>query len=128
AQPTPAARAPHETPAPARADIDTPGRCFYFERTLAFMNRRGEVPVIVLNPVCPSVLAELNKYGYPGRRATLEKVAELHKRFRFVFVDCQDIRRWGGTTSDWTNATHVNRANMRRMLRYIVAHSEGALR
>ena len=121
-------RTHHETLAQARTDLDQPGRFFYFDRALAFMNRRGEVPVIVLNPVYPSVLAELNKYGYPGRRATLEKVAELHKRFRFVFVDCQDIRKWGGTTSDWTNATHVNRANMRRELRYIVAHSEGALR
>ena len=105
-----------------------PKRFVWFERAIRWMNERGERPVIVLNPIYPSVLAELNKYGYPGRRATLEKVAELHKRFRFVFVDCQDIRRWGGTTSDWTNATHVNRANMRRMLRYIVAHSEGGLR
>ena len=74
------------------------------------------------------MLAEHEKRGYPWRRATLEKVAQLHKRFRFVIVDCQDIRKWGGTARDWSNATHVNRANMRRMLRYIVAHSDGALR
>jgi predicted MFS family arabinose efflux permease len=35
---------------------------------------------------------------------------------------------WGGNASDWTNAKHVDRLNMRRMLRYIVAHSDGALR
>jgi hypothetical protein len=92
------------------------------------MNKRGEVPVIVLNPVYPSVFAELNKYGYAGRKASLEKIAELHKRFKFVFVDAQDIRTWGGTASDWSNATHVNRTNMRRLLRYVVAHSAGALR
>jgi hypothetical protein len=92
------------------------------------MNKRGEVPVIVLNPVYPTVLAQLDKYGYAGRRATLEKVAQLHKRFRFVFVNCQDIRTWGGNDYDWTNATHVNRSNMRLMLRYVVAHSDGALR
>src|SRR5262249_35255772 len=118
----------HETLAQARADLAEPGRFFYFEQALAFMNNRGEVPVIVLNPVYPSVLATLNRYGYAGRRATLEKVAELHKRFQFVFVDAQDIRTWGGNAYDWNNATHVNRANMRRMLRYIVAHSDGALR
>ena len=122
------ARAHRPTLAQARADINAPGRFFYFDRMLEFMNRRGEVPVIVLNPVYPSVLAELDKNGYPGRRATLEKVAQLHKRFRFVLVDCQDIRKWGGTAGDWSNATHVNRANMRRMLRYVVAHSHGALR
>ena len=28
--------------------------------------------------------------------ATLEMVARLHRRFRFVFVDAEDIRTWGG--------------------------------
>ena len=116
------------TLAQARAEIDAPGRYSYFNRLLEFMNRRGEVPVIVLNPVYPSVHAELSKQGDPMHRATLEKVAQLHRHFKFVFVDCQDIHKWGGTLRDWENATHVNRANMRRMLRYIVAHSDGALR
>jgi hypothetical protein len=118
----------HATLAKARADLAVASRFFYFERALAFMNARGEEPVIVLNPVYPTVLAELEKYGYAGRRATLEKVAQLHKRYRFVFVDAQDIRTWGGNDYDWTNATHVNRANMRRLLRYVVARSDGALR
>ena len=118
----------HETLAQARADLAEPGRFYYFERALRFMNRRGEVPVIVLNPVYPSVFRELLRFGYAGRRASLEKIAELHRHYRFVFVDCQDIHEWGGTDYDWSNATHVNRANMRRMLRYIVAHSDGALR
>jgi hypothetical protein len=121
-------RTHHETLAQARKDLADPVRFFYFERALQFMNRRGEVPVIVLNPVYPTVLAELDKYGYASRQATLEKVAELHKRFKFVFVDCQDIRTWGGNDYDWTNATHINRVNMRRLLRYVVAHSGGALR
>jgi hypothetical protein len=123
-----AVRAHHQTLAQARADLAQPNRFYYFERALQFMNRRGEVPVIVLNPVYPSVFRELLKYGYNGRRASLEMVAKLHERYRFVFVDCQDIRKWGGTDYDWSNATHVDRANMRRMLRYVVAHSGGALR
>jgi hypothetical protein len=121
-------RAHHETIAQARIDLHAPGRFFYFTRALAFMNGRGEVPVIVLNPVYPSVLATLNRYGFAGRRATLEMVAELRRRYRFVFVDAEDIRQWGGNGRDWTNATHINRANMRRLLRYVVAHSDGALR
>ena len=114
--------------AQARTDIATPGRFFYFDRALQFMNSRGEVPVIVLNPIYPSIFAAERRAGFPARRATLEKLAELHKRYRFVVVDCENIRKWGGTASDWSNATHVNRTNMRRMLRYIVAHSQGALR
>jgi len=121
-------RAHHETLAQARADLAQPGRFFYFERALAFMNSRGEVPVLVLNPVYPSVLATLNRYGFAGRRATLEMVAKLHRRFRFVFVDAEDIRMWGGNARDWSNATHINRGNMRTLLRYVVAHSDGALR
>jgi hypothetical protein len=123
-----AVRTGHETLAQARRDLAQPGRFVYFERTLRFMNSRGEVPVIVLNPIYPTVLAALERYGFAGRRATFEKIAQLHRRFRFVVVDCEDIRKWGGTSTDWANATHVNRANMRRELRYIVAHSAGALR
>jgi hypothetical protein len=123
-----AMRADRTTLAEARASIATPGRFFYFDRALEFMNRRGEVPVIVLNPLYPSVFAEARRQGFPWRRATLEKFAELHKRYRFVLVDCEDIRKWGGTATDWSNPTHVNRSNMRRMLRYIVAHSDGDLR
>jgi hypothetical protein len=123
-----AMRANRVTLAEARASIATPDRFFYFDRALAFMNKRGEVPVIVLNPIYPSVYAEARRQGFPWRRATLEKFAQLRKHYRFVLVDCEDIREWGGTATDWSNPTHVNRSNMRRMLRYIVAHSDGELR
>lgn len=121
-------RAHRETLRQARQDLATPGRFAYLDRMLAFMNRRGEVPVIVLNPLYPSVLAAEERYGFPAHRATMDKLAQLHKRFRFVLVDCEDIRTWHGTRSDWSNASHVSRPNMRRELRYIVAHSDGVLR
>ena len=121
-------RAHRETLAEARAAIDVPGRLSYLDRMLAFMNARGEVPVIVLNPIYPSVFAAQEKKGFPAYRATLWKLRQLRRRFRFVVVDCEDSRRWGGNPHDWSNATHVNRKNMRRELRYIVAHSRGALR
>jgi hypothetical protein len=112
----------------ARQDLSLPGRFAYLDRMLAFMNQRGEVPVIVLNPLYPSVLAAEEKNGFPTHRATMEKLAQLHKRFRFVVVNCEDMRKWHGTKRDWSNASHVNRANMRRELHYIVAHSDGVLR
>jgi hypothetical protein len=121
-------KAHRETLAQARNDLADPRRFSYLERMLAFMNHRGEVPVIVLNPIYPSVLAAQEADGFPARRATLEKIAQLHERFRFVLVDCEDSRRWGGTPWGWSNATHVNRPNMRRELRYIVDHSRGVLR
>ena len=112
---------------PVSRPVD-PERYEYFERTLAFMNEHGSRPVIVLNPIYPTVLAELEKYGFPERRAGLAYLRLLHRRYDFVVVDCQNIHSWGGSATDWTNAKHVNRRNMRRMLRYIAAHSQGALR
>jgi hypothetical protein len=106
-----------------------PGRFVYFEKALAFMNGHGSTPVVVLNPVHPAVLAELRKYGWEERMAAaLADLRDLRERHRFVVVDAQDISKWHGTRIDWTNANHVNRLNMRRMLKYIVARSRGALR
>ncbi|MFL5959707.1 MAG: hypothetical protein ACJ75G_05500 [Gaiellaceae bacterium] len=121
-------RANRETVRQARQELAIPGRFAYLDRMLAFMNQRGEVPVIVLNPLYPSVLAAEEKNGFPAHRATMEKLAQLDKRFRFVVVNCEDMRKWHGTKRDWSNASHVNRANMRRELRYIVARSDGVLR
>jgi hypothetical protein len=112
---------------PPVAPAPDPGRFQLFEHVLAYMNARGERPVIVFNPVYPAIWAELEKYGAPLSTSSLDYLQGLRSRYDFVVVDCQDIRKWGGTADDWTNATHVDRANMRRMLRYVVTHSEGAL-
>jgi hypothetical protein len=111
---------------PQKRTVD-PRRYVYFERTLRFMNRHGATPVIVLNPVHPAILAELKGYGYPGRKTALAYLRALHARFDFVFVDAVDIRVWHGSPNDFSNANHVNRRNMRRMLTYVVAHSQRAL-
>jgi len=111
---------------PAAPPFDA-ARVQLFEHLLAYMNARGERPVIVFNPVYPTVLAELDKYGDPLATASLDYLHSLQPRYHFVVVDCQDIHKWGGTDYDWTNTSHVDRANMRRMLRYIVTHASGAL-
>jgi hypothetical protein len=100
----------------------------YFERALAFMNARGERPVIVLNPRYPTVLAEQRRHGHPERRVVLAYLRRLRARFDFVFVDAENIRRWGGTARDFSDSAHIHWLNMRRLLRYVVAHSDGALR
>jgi hypothetical protein len=109
-----------------KANVD-PLRYRFFEQTLAFMNAHGVRPVIVLNPIYPTVLDELRRQGFVKRRASLAYLRALHRRFEFVVVDAEDIRRWGGSAADFTNATHINRRNMRRLLEYVVRHSDGAL-
>ena len=104
-----------------------PQRLKWFDKALAWMNAHGATPVIVLNPVYPSVLRLLEKRGYARKTQSLAVLHRLQKRYHFVLLDCEDIRTWGGKAADFNNATHVNRRNMRRMLRYIVAHSRGAL-
>ena len=83
--------------------------------------------MIVLNPIYPTIFAELQKVGASLTTASLAYLHSLQSRHALIVVNCQDIHAWGGTDYDWTNPSHVNRANMRRMLRYIVSHSAGAL-
>jgi len=98
-----------------------------FEHLLAYLNGRGERPVIVFNPLYPIVYAELQRYGNPVTTYSLDYLRQLRSRYDFVVVDCENIHTCGGNDTDWKNATHVDRFNMRRMLKYIVAHSDGAL-
>ena len=105
-----------------------PRRYIYFERAIQYMNDHGARPVIVLNPVHPQVLTELRRHRFPARTIALDYLRRLQNQLDFVFVDGQDIHRWGGSTTDWSNPTHITRPNMRRLLRYVVAHSGGALR
>jgi hypothetical protein len=112
---------------PPVAPTFDPKRFELFEQVLTYMHAHGARPVIVLNPVHPAILAELEKYGMPLWTTSLDYLRRLQARLDFVVVDCRDIRAWGGSADDFTNPTHVNWRNMRRMLRYIVAHSAGAL-
>lgn len=99
-----------------------------FEHLLAYLNSRGERPVIVFNPLYPAVYAALERYGNPVLASSLDYLRRLRARYDFVVVDCENIHRCGGTDADWANPTHVDRFNMRRMLSYVVSHSGGALR
>ncbi|MDX6480578.1 MAG: hypothetical protein QOG85_1088 [Gaiellaceae bacterium] len=105
----------------------TPKQLSYFTKALAWMNAHGATPVIVLNPQYPSVYHLLRERGSHREAEALAELHKLQQRYRFAVVDCADIRLWGGKARDFNNATHVNRRNMRRMLRYIVANSDGAL-
>jgi hypothetical protein len=105
----------------------TPKQLSFFEQALGWMNAHGATPVIVLNPVYPSVYRLLQERHSQREKEALAELHKLQQKFRFVVVDCSNISKWGGKARDFNNATHVNRRNMRRMLRYVVAHSHGAL-
>jgi hypothetical protein len=112
---------------PPVAPAPDPARFALFEHLVAYMNALGARPVIALNPVYPTILAALQRHGDPLGAASLDYLRGLQSRYDLVVVDCRDSHAWGGADQDWTNPTHVDRANMRRMLSYIASHSDGAL-
>jgi hypothetical protein len=91
------------------------------------LSSRGERPVIVLNPLYPTVYAALERYDEPYLTAAPEYLQTLRSRYDLTVVDCENIHACGGNATDWANASHVDRFNMQRMLRYVVGHSGGAL-
>jgi hypothetical protein len=99
----------------------------WFRKLLGFVNTHGARPVIVLNPIYPTVLAWREKYGFPELKAAKTYITWLRKRFHFVFVNAENIDTWGGKASDFTNIDHIDRANMNRLLSYVVHHSQGVL-
>jgi hypothetical protein len=111
-----------------RGYIIDSARLVWFERMIAFMNRQGARPVVVFNPIHPRVLAELRKFGFPARKVSDADLRRLQRRYDFVVVDAQDIRRWGGNPTGFWDAAHMTTANARRLLAYIVSRSDGALR
>jgi hypothetical protein len=104
-----------------------PNSTKYFQRLLQFMNRQGATPVIVLNPIYPTILAARKKYGFPELKAAKVYLAWLHQRRRFILVNGEDIRTWGGKASDFASFNHIDRTNMNRLLAYVVHHSHGVL-
>ena len=104
-----------------------PSSTTYFQKLLRFMNAQGATPVIVLNPIYPTILAERKRYGFPELKAANTYIAWLHKRHRFIALNCEDIRTWGGKPSNFWNKDHIDRPGMARMLEYVVSHSNGVL-
>jgi hypothetical protein len=113
-----------ESKKPQRID---PSSTKWFRKLLGFANAQGARPVIVLNPIYPAVLAARKKYGFPELKSAKTYIAWLRKRYRFVLVNGENIHKWGGKASDFTNIDHIDRTNMDRLLRYVVHHSGGVL-
>jgi len=105
-----------------------PSSTKWFRKLLSFANAQGATPVIVLNPIYPTVFKLREKYGFPELKAAKAYLAWLRrKHYRFVFVNGENIHKWGGKASDFNNIDHIDRKNMDRLLRYVVRHSDGVL-
>jgi hypothetical protein len=104
-----------------------PANTTYLQKLLGFANAQGATPVIVINPLYPKVFAARQKYGFPELTAANAYLAWLHNRYQFISLNCENIATWGGKASDFSNVNHIDRYNMNRLLKYVVAYSNGAL-
>jgi len=98
-----------------------------FLRLLGFLNAHGVTPVIVMVPFQPKLMRALQAAGDHHREQTAAYLAQLHRRFHFVYIDLSDVRTFGGSPLGFIDPTHVTTATMRLMLRYIVEHDHGVL-
>jgi hypothetical protein len=113
---------PESARPPGRANLRA------FERLIAWMNSQGATPVVVMNPLDPALLHALARNGAFPRHAWADRyLRSMRHRYRFDFIDLTDVRTFHGLPNGFSDPTHVTVANMRLMLRYIVAHDHGLL-
>jgi hypothetical protein len=82
-------------PAPPHGDPKGLPQYKLFEHLLAYLNARGERPVIVFNPLYPTVYAALAQYGLPTLTNSLTYLHSLRTRYRFVVVKLRGHPRLG---------------------------------
>ena len=91
------------------------------------MNSQGATPVVVMNPLHPALLRALERHGGFARHTwAVRYLQALRRRYRFDFIDLTDVRTFPGLPNGFADPTHVSVANMRLMLRYIVARDHGS--
>jgi hypothetical protein len=96
----------------------------FMERAIAQMNRWGATPVIVLTPIHPKLRKVVGPMGWTARHRDL--VAYLHGlqgRLHFQMLDLSDPTVFGGSLKGFYDPVHMRIPNVRRMLDYVVAHT-----
>ncbi len=98
----------------------------YVERTLRFMNRRGATPVIVLTPINPKLLAEVEPLGWRERHGQVLACLEaLQAEYDFVLVDITDPARFGADPIEYHDGVHLTSANTRRAIDHVLERTGG---
>jgi len=98
------------------------------ERTLAFMNRQGAVPVIVVSPQHPAVTAAVGPIGWNARhRQVVRLLRSLRREYRFSYLDCADIKSFNGSPTDFYDGYHMTVPNTRRLTDAVIKSARRAL-
>ena len=94
----------------------------FFERTVKTMNGWGATPVIVLSPMQPRLLRELQPVGWDARhREVLAYLRGLQSRYDFVLLDMSHIGSFGGSPRAFYDGVHMTPFNYRKLVRTVLA-------
>jgi hypothetical protein len=94
----------------------------FFERSLAAMNAWGATPVIVLTPMQPRLLRQLQPLGWNARhRDLLAYLHGLQARYHFVLFDMSLLSSFGGSPTAFYDGVHMMPSNYRKMIRVVLA-------
>jgi hypothetical protein len=94
----------------------------FLVRSVEAMNARGATPVIVLSPVHPTLLRELDRYGWSERhRDVVAYLRSLQSSHDFVLLDMSRIDSFGGSPRAFYDGVHMTPSNYRRLMRTVMA-------
>ncbi len=116
----------YENPTPT---LD-PRAQLYFEKTVALANRLGRIPVIVLMPSHPRLLAAIRAMGWQRQHdEVVEYLDSLMPRLRLRIVDLSELSSVPGASRDaFYDGIHVRRSNAERILDEVVRLAGDELR
>jgi lysophospholipase L1-like esterase len=101
----------------------------YVERILRFMNGRGAAPVIVLTPINPKLLAEVEPLGWRERYGqVLAYLESLRPEYDFALVDITDPASFGADPMEYHDGVHLTSANTRRAIDHVLEQTGGVPR
>ena len=93
----------------------------YFEKTIELYNQHGVVPVVVIMPYHPKVLAAFRAVGWELKVDRLRAyLADLQTRRDLRVVDLLDIAAFGGDPNEFYDGSHVTMENSARIIDHVV--------
>ena len=93
----------------------------YFEDTLAYMNRKGIEPLLIIMPIHPRVIRAIRDVHWDNRRVAFAAyLAGLQEKHHFTVLDFTFIRTFDGDPKAFYDGVHMKRSNMRKLLRAAV--------
>jgi hypothetical protein len=98
----------------------------YVEKTLAFMNEQGAVPLVVLTPINPRLRKILAPLGWDERHEqVVADIESLQGEYDLLFVDMTDPRVFDYHPREWYDGVHMTTVNTRSAIDYILEQTGG---